>query len=172
MPSNIACIYQLAYGTRERRFPNWFNPVELILIGKQNVTRIVIKTALMNGKGELATLRGALAQLCMSIQALTSIPAIGNLLNWREWHFVQSKLGTVTLLLAIGHVVDMAAPRWIEVTLSRSFSHVSTLCLYLPVVTISLKAIFWLPCFSRPIHRIRRGETNKRKTVQNLDKHP
>ncbi|CAF1054121.1 unnamed protein product [Rotaria sordida] len=152
MPSNLACIFQLVNGTRERRFPmwldrwllsrkqlgiltfalalshsimtlilitlayysSWFHPVEVMASTVHNQTRIVVAASLMTAKGELASLLGILTQLCMSILAITSIPAIGNLLNWREWRFVQSKLGTMTLLLAIGHVVAMAMPYWIR----------------------------------------------------------
>ncbi|CAF3646078.1 unnamed protein product [Rotaria sp. Silwood1] len=199
MPSNLACVFQLANGTRERRFPlwldrwllsrkqlgiltftlalchsimtlilitptyysSWFHPVEVMVSTVHNQTRVVIDTSLMTAKGELASILGILTQLCMSILAVTSIPAIGNLLNWREWRFVQSKLGTVTLLLAIGHVVAMAMPYWIRVGLVNSLYSLGLLSIYLPLVTILLKFIFWLPCFSRPLYRIRRGQEAK-----------
>ena len=69
----------------------------------------------MTAKGELAALLGTLTQFCMSVLAITCIPAIGNQLNWREWRFIQSKMGMVTLLLALGHVLVMAIPYWIRV---------------------------------------------------------
>jgi DMSO/TMAO reductase YedYZ heme-binding membrane subunit len=199
MPSNLACIFQLAYGTRERRFPNWldrwllgrkqlglltflialthsimtlilmspayystwFHPVEIIIPTIYNQTQFVVEGGLMTAKGELASLLGILTQLCMSILAVTSIPAIGNLLNWREWRFVQSKLGTVTLLLAIGHVVAMALPRWIAVGVDKAFYNLGLLCLYFPLLTLLLKFMFWLPCLSRPLYRIRCGQNTK-----------
>jgi DMSO/TMAO reductase YedYZ heme-binding membrane subunit len=199
MPSNIACIFQLAYGIRERRFPtwldrwllsrkqlglltfaialshsimtlvlitpayysSWFHPIEVIVSTVHNQTRIVVESGPMTAKGELASLFGILTQLCMSILAITSIPAIGNRLNWREWRFIQSKLGTVTLLLAIGHVVAMVMPYWIRVGLVKSLYSPGLLCTCLPFVTILLKFMFWLPCFSRPLYRIRRGQEAK-----------
>ncbi|CAF4013754.1 unnamed protein product [Rotaria sordida] len=203
MPSNLACIFQLAYGTRELQFPiwldrwllrrkqlgiltfaialshsimtlilmtpayysTWFHPVEIIISTIQNQTRFVVESGLMTAKGELASLLGILTQLCMTILAVVSIPAVGNLLNWREWRFVQSKLGIVTLLLAIGHVVAMALPRWIAVGVAKAFYNLGLLCLYFPLLTLLLKFIFWLPCFSRRLRRIRRGE-NTKKTIQ------
>ncbi|CAF3650728.1 unnamed protein product [Rotaria socialis] len=199
MPSNLACILQLVYGTRERRFPvwldrwmlsrkqlglltfalalchaiftitlmsptyysSWFHSTEFIVSANNNQTRIVSQGSFMTGTGELAALLGILTLLCMSILALTSIPAIGNLLNWREWQFVQSKLGTVTLLLAIGHVVAVGVPFWMAGTLVSALYGLSLICLYFPVLTILLKFMFWLPCFSRPLYRIRRGEVTK-----------
>jgi DMSO/TMAO reductase YedYZ heme-binding membrane subunit len=121
----------------------------------------------MTAKGELASLLGILTQLCMSVLAITSIPAIGNLLNWREWRFIKSKLGIVTLLLAIGHVVAMALPRWIAVELAKAFYNLGLLCLYFPLLTILLKFIFLLPCFSRPLYQIRRGQDAKRRKQSN-----
>jgi predicted dinucleotide-binding enzyme len=199
MPSNFACIFQLAYGTKERRFPewldkwllsrkqlglltfaigslhalitlviispayysSWYKPATVIIPAMPNQTQVVVQNGLMTWKGELASLMGMLTLFSMSLLALASIPAIGNLLNWREWRFIQSKLGTVTLLFAIGHVFAMATPRWIERGLVQSLYSVGFLCVVFPVITILMKFLFWLPCFSRPIDRIRRGEKPK-----------
>ncbi|CAF4710112.1 unnamed protein product [Rotaria sp. Silwood1] len=206
MPSNLACIFQLAYGTREQRFPmwldrwlltrkqlgiltfalalahtimtlilmtpayyaTWFHPVEIMISTVHNQTRFVVESGLMTAKGELASLLGILTQLCMSILAIASIPAIGNLLNWREWRFIQSKLGIVTMLLAIGHVVAMALPRWIAVGVHKAFYNLGLLCLYFPLLTLLLKFVFWLPCFSGRLYRIRRGE-NVKETIQSKE---
>jgi predicted dinucleotide-binding enzyme len=196
MPSNLACIFQLIYRTKERRFPawldrwllcrkqlglltfaigvfhalitlvvmspayytTWFHPTRATFNSTQNQTHIIIQHGLMTWKGELASLMGILTLLVMSILALASIPALGDLLNWREWRFIQSTLGTVTLILAIGHVFAMAMPRWIQVGLIRMLSSVGLHCVILPMLTLLLKFLFWLPCFSRPIDRIRRGD--------------
>jgi hypothetical protein len=196
MPSNLACIFQLAYGTKERRFPvwldkwllsrkqlglltfaialfhaiitlvlispayytTWFHPAVVIVSPVRNQTKFIVQPGLMTWKGELASLMGILTLLSMSLLALASIPALGNLLNWREWRLIQSKLGTLTLSFAIGHVFAMAAPRWIEQRSAKVFYSVGFLCVLFPVITILMKFLFWLPCFSRPIRRIRRGE--------------
>jgi len=203
MPSNLACIFQLAYGTKERRFPawldtwlisrkqlglltfaigvfhalitlvlispayysSWFHPTVVFVSPVQNQTKFVVKNSLMTWKGELASLMGILTLLSMSLLALASIPALGNLLNWREWRFIQSKIGTVTLLLAIGHVFAMATPRWIERGFVKSLYSVGFLCVFFPVITILMKFLFWLPCFDRPIQRIRRGEKPRQKQI-------
>ena len=199
MPSNLACIFQLAYGTRERRFPNWldrwllsrkqlgllaflialthslmtiilvtpayysswFHPAEIIIPAMYNQTHLIVNNGLMTTKGEIAASLGILTQLCMSILAVTSIPAVGNLLNWREWRFVQSKLGIVTLLLAVGHVITMVLPYWIIAEPVKALYAPGTLCVWFPLLTLLLKFIFWLPCFSRPLYRIRRGQNTK-----------
>ncbi|CAF0752221.1 unnamed protein product [Rotaria sp. Silwood1] len=199
MPSNLACIFQLAYKTKERRFPawldtwllsrkqiglltfaialfhvlitlvlmspayytTWFHPVIITLPSHTNQTKIIVSSSLMTWKGELASLMGILTLLSMSLLALASIPALANLLNWREWRFIQSKLGTFTLLCAIGHVFAMATPRWIELGFTKSLKSVGFLCVFFPLITILMRFLFCLPCFSRPILRIRRGENPK-----------
>ena len=199
MPSNLACIHQLAYGTKERRFPvwldkwllsrkqlglltfaigvfhavitlvvmspayysTWFHNSTIVISPIQNQTKFSVQPGLMTWKGELASLMGILTLLSMSLLALASIPALGNLLNWREWRCIQSKLGTVTLLFAIGHVFAMATSRWIQVGWIKSLYSVGFVCVVFPVITILLKFLFWLPCFSRPIKRIRRGERRR-----------
>ncbi|UJR35985.1 hypothetical protein I4U23_028725 [Adineta vaga] len=200
MPSNLACIFQLAYGTKDRRFPawldkwllsrkqlglltfavglfhvvitlvlmspayytSWFHPSSVSVSSVQNETKFLVQPGLMTFKGELASLMGILTILSMSLLALASIPAIGNLLNWREWRFVQSKLGTLTLLFAIGHVLAMATPGWVQKKSWSSLYSVGFLCVVFPVITILMKFFFWLPCLSRPIARIRRGEARNR----------
>jgi predicted dinucleotide-binding enzyme len=197
MPSNFACLFQLAYGTKERRFPAWLDKwllarkqlglltftiavchalITLVLMSpayyrswfhpslvsvSANQTRAVVSPGLMTWKGELASLIGILTLLLMSLLALASVPALGNLLNWREWRFIQSKLGTVTLLFAIGHVFAMATPGWIQKGVVKSLYSVGFLCVFFPVVTVVMKFVFCLPCLARPIDRIRRGEKAK-----------
>lgn len=202
MGSNLAGIFQLAYGTRLRRFPAWldswllsrkqfglltfllalfhaiislilispeyyrvwYQPAETIILPDKNHTRITLPSRIMNWNGELAALLGVLAFVTMSLLAVVSIPAIGNFLNWREWQFIQSRLGTFLLLLAIGHVLAMAMPDWVREGPLKIFSSIRFPIIVLPVVTVVLKFILCLPCFSRPISRIRRGD--------NLKEHP
>lgn len=199
MPSNLACIFQLVYGTKEKPFPawldkwlrsrkqlglltyaiglfhalitfvlmspayydSWFHPSVIVIPSKHNQTTFHVQPGVMTWKGELASLMGILTLLSLSLLALASIPALANLLNWREWRFVLSKIGTFTLLLAIGHVLAMASPRWIEVGFVKSLQSMGVHCLVLPVITVLLKFLLWLPCCGRPMRRIRRGEKHK-----------
>ncbi|CAF2199530.1 unnamed protein product [Rotaria magnacalcarata] len=199
MPSNLACIFQLAYGNKEKRFPawldkwllsrkqlglltfaialfhvfstlvlmspgyykSWFHPTKIIVSANRNQTEVIVPHSVMTIKGESASLMGILTLLFMSLLAITSIPAIANLLNWREWRFIQSKLGTFTLLLAIGHVFSMSISRWIENGFVKSLTTTGFHCVVFPVTTILLKFVLCLPCFARPIRRIRRSEKPK-----------
>ena len=195
MPSNLAGIFQLVYGTRLRRFPawldgwlcsrkqfglltffvalchaiislilispeyysSWYQPAEIIVLQDTNRTKISLPSSIMNWNGELAALLGVLAIVTMSLLAVASIPAIGSILNWREWQFIQSKLGTLTLLLAIGHVFAMALPNWVNIGFVKTFTSIGFPTVIFPVVTVLLKFILCLPCFSNPISQIRRG---------------
>jgi hypothetical protein len=55
----------------------------------------------------------------------------------------------------------MALPRWIAVGLAKVFYNLGLLCLYFPLLTLLLKFMFWLPCLSRTLYRIRRGQNVK-----------
>ena len=108
--------------------------------------------------GECVILFGLLALLLMCILGLTSVPAIGNLLNWREWVFVQSQLGVVCLILATVHITTkgfsewMVSKNWFEVVQRLSFQ--STL---IPYFTLLLKLFLLLPPVSAYVWKIRRG---------------
>lgn len=108
--------------------------------------------------GEFVVLFGLLAVLLMCILGLTSVPAIGNLLNWREWVFVQSQLGIVCLILATIHITIkgcsewMVSKDWFEVVQRLSFQ--STL---IPYFTLLLKMFLLIPPVSAYVWKIRRG---------------
>ena len=108
--------------------------------------------------GECVILFGLLALLLMCLLGLTSVPAIGNLLNWREWVFVQSQLGVVCLILAAIHITVkgfsewMGSKDWFEVVQRLSFQ--STL---IPYFTLLLKLFLLLPPVSAYVWKIRRG---------------
>lgn len=196
MPSNLAAIFQLSYGTKLRRFPSWldkwllsrkqlglsafafglchailslllmspdyyerwYQPAEPIMVNGANQTQIKLPTRLMSWNGELAALFGVLTIFTLSILAIASIPAIGNLLNWREWQFIQSKLGTFALVFATGHIFSMSLSTWIRLGFVEILSSIGFPTVILPVITLLLKFILCLPCLSERINRIRRGE--------------
>ncbi|CAF0874911.1 unnamed protein product [Didymodactylos carnosus] len=94
-------------------YKSWFRSTEIII--PQNLTKDLhfsMKT-MMTWKGEAASLFGILTIITMSILAVSTAPSIGDTLNWREWRFVQSKLGFLTLVFAVCHVFIMATPHWI-----------------------------------------------------------
>ncbi len=108
--------------------------------------------------GEFVVLFGVLAFLLMSILGLTSVPAVGNLLNWREWVFVQSQMGFLCLVMATLHATVKGCSEWLiskdwfEVVQRLSFQ--SNM---IPYFTLILKAILLIPPISAYVWKIRRG---------------
>lgn len=200
LPSSIASMFQIFYGTKHMRFPYWFDKwlksrKQLGILAFILVTvHVIISVLLMSPtywrswyhpikivvsknltedlelpmvtwmiwKGEAACLTGILAFLCLCILAVTTIPSVADTLNWKEWQFIQSKLGHVSLFLSIVHVVIMGAPGWAKGDVVKTLKSITFLSLILPVVTLTLKIIFTFPCLNRYVTKIRRGwERNK-----------
>ena len=97
-----------------------------------------------------------LIALCsMGIIGLTSVPAIGSLMNWREWRFIQSQFGFACFLLTVGHCMVHGVPRWMiqrDLLLRNSF-----MSLILPWLTLFLKIIYFVPCVHIYVWKIRGG---------------
>lgn len=100
---------------------------------------------------------GILAFVCMCIIAVSTFPSVTRTLNWREWRFVQSQLGHVTLFLSICHVVVMGAPGWAKGGPVKTIQSITFLSLIIPFITLLCKIIFSFPCVDRRVQKIRRG---------------
>ena len=110
----------------------------------------------MNWKGEAACLTGIISFLAFCLIAMSTLPSVSASLNWREWRFIQSRLGHVALFLAVVHVIVMGAPGWIkkptEIVMSITF-----LSSILPWITLLSKLCLCVPCIDRYLKRIRKG---------------
>ncbi|XP_076869249.1 metalloreductase STEAP4 [Brachyhypopomus gauderio] len=107
---------------------------------------------------------GMLGFALFILLGITSLPSISNSLNWREFSFIQSKLGHTALLLCTAHTflygwdnfLNSNAYKW---CMPRSY----ILALVVPCVVLVLKAVLITPCMDRPVTRIRQGwERNAR----------
>ena len=112
----------------------------------------------MTWNGEAANLTGLLAFVMMSILAVTSIPSVGEALNWAEWTCIQSKLGYVVVLFSLGHVC-VVSKLWLKydffsASLWKSRKWLSAL---LPIIVLFLKLVFSIPPLSGYLRKIRRG---------------
>ena len=125
----------------------------------------------MNLKGEGTISVGILALLLMSILGLSSLPSVGAVLNWREWRFVQSHLGYVTLFLVTSHVVIFALPGWIKHP-KKFFYFNSFMCCIIPFIVLLMKLLLITPCIGGYVDQIRGGwERTQRykKTVEPVE---
>ncbi|XP_031644315.1 metalloreductase STEAP4-like isoform X1 [Oncorhynchus kisutch] len=89
---------------------------------------------------------------------ITSLPSVSNVLSWREFSFIQSKLGHLTLLLCTAHTYLYG---WNKFLSSSTYKWCTPpgymLCLVLPSVVLLLKLLLITPCVDRTITRIRQG---------------
>eukprot|EP00850_Spirogloea_muscicola_P005484 SM000025S08379 [mRNA] locus=s25:475725:478585:+ [translate_table: standard] len=60
--------------------------------------------------GESSLLVGLLGLACLAILSITSLPSVVASLSWREWDFVHKKLGWLSVILSLGHIVIFATP--------------------------------------------------------------
>ncbi|KAG7467523.1 hypothetical protein MATL_G00154610 [Megalops atlanticus] len=101
---------------------------------------------------------GILALGVMALLAITSLPSVGNALTWREFTFIQSRLGYVALTIATLHVLTFGWNRAFDraqyaLYLPPSF----VLELPLPCTVLLGRLGLTLPCAARRLARIRRG---------------
>ncbi|KAI8511618.1 cupric reductase [Branchiostoma belcheri] len=113
---------------------------------------------MMRWSGETFLLFGTLALFLMAVLGVASIPSVGSSMNWREFNFVQSKLGWTVFLFAVTHCSVYVAEMFIESYLFTSYTPPAfyidlTLC----AVLLLLKIVTLLPCVSSRVDRIRRG---------------
>ncbi|XP_056141962.1 metalloreductase STEAP4 [Lampris incognitus] len=89
---------------------------------------------------------------------ITSLPAVSNALSWREFSFIQSKLGYLTLLFCTSHTYLYGWNRFLRPSTYKWWTPPGyMLCLAVPSVVLLLKLLLLLPCVDHRLTRIRQG---------------
>lgn len=89
---------------------------------------------------------------------ITSLPSVSNALSWREFSFIQSKLGYLTLFLCTFHTYIYGWNKFLKPSYYKWYTPPAfMLSLVLPSVVIVLKLLILLPCVDRTLTRIRQG---------------
>lgn len=89
---------------------------------------------------------------------ITSLPSVSNALSWREFSFIQSKLGYLTLFFCTLHTYLYGWDKFLRPSYYRWYTPPAyMLCLMVPSVVLALKLLLLLPCVDRSLTRIRRG---------------
>lgn len=111
-----------------------------------------------NWRGELFLTLGALATCLVVILGITSLPSVTATLSWREFTFVQSKLGWVCLIMASFHDVFLA---WNYMFLYWGCFNKLPIgpqyALYPSALCVLLKLPLLLPPIDNYLQKIRRG---------------
>ncbi|XP_036423840.1 metalloreductase STEAP3 isoform X2 [Colossoma macropomum] len=107
---------------------------------------------------------GVLGLGVLSLLAITSLPAVGNILTWREFTFVQSGLGYVALTLSVTHTLVFG---WNFAFSAQAYVFYMPpsymLAVALPCAVLVCRCFLLLPCISGRLARIRRGWESTRK---------
>lgn len=113
---------------------------------------------------ELYVSVGILALGLLSLLALSSLPTVGNTLNWREFSFIQSRLGYAGLTMATLHTLIYGWNRGLDPGRYQFYLPPTFLLVaVLPCGVLLARLGLSLPCVARRLGRIRKGwEENRR----------
>lgn len=135
---------------------SWYHSTQIVIPNNLSQPYQFQNINWMTWKGEAACMTGIFAYILLCCICASTFPSVTDNLNWREWRFVQSKLGHIALLMAATHVLVMGIPGWAK-TPEKIYKSITFLSSLLPWITLLLKFIFTLPCLNRYITKIRRG---------------
>ncbi|GAB0184690.1 metalloreductase STEAP1 [Grus japonensis] len=150
LPGILAAGFQLYFGTKYKRFPQWLD--RWMLSRKQfgllsfffaamhacyslcypmrrsyrykllNWAFQQVKQKKENAwiehdvwRMEIYVSLGILGLALLALLAITSIPSVSHSLTWREFHYIQSKMGYLALLLCTVHALVFAWNKWVDV---------------------------------------------------------
>lgn len=153
----IPVNHELVYGHPEEIF---VNTVEKIGWGPGTVSENKTSVKVFGGeqmewRGECFLITGVVGFFLISILGLTSLPSVTATLSWREFMFVQSRLGWASLLFIVAHDMFYGWPYMNSPScgIPSGFQYV----LYIPGLTILMKIPLVLPPLSTHLDNIRGG---------------
>merc|ERR1712241_27594 len=150
--------YDLAYGdsveiiTTVNKKHNWTFSEE---IPNQKVK--IYGSEKMHWRGECFLAAGVSAYALAVLLGITSLPSVTNVLTWKEFAFVQSKLGWLCLILACAHDMFYGWPYIGPGNESCYVPPTFQYALYVPFITILLKLPLLFPLLDRYLTKIRSG---------------
>ncbi|XP_006834379.1 PREDICTED: metalloreductase STEAP4 [Chrysochloris asiatica] len=101
---------------------------------------------------------GILGFFLFVLLGITSLPSVSNMVNWREFRFVQSKLGYLTLILCTAHTLVYGGKKFLSPSVLRwGLPSAYVLALIIPCTVLVIKFILIMPCIDKTLTRIRQG---------------
>ncbi|XP_038850419.1 metalloreductase STEAP4-like isoform X2 [Salvelinus namaycush] len=156
LPGVLASFLQLYRGTKYRYYVRFKATDRTVSVIRENRTTEFDTTTAWRGDSYLSL--GILGFGLYVLLGITSLPSVSNALSWREFSFVQSKLGHLTLLLCTAHTYLYGWNRFLSASTYKWYTPPGyMLCLVLPSVVLLLKLLLITPCVDRTITRIRQG---------------
>lgn len=137
---------------------------------KENKTAAFDTTTAWRGDSYLSM--GILGFGLYVLLGISSLPSVSNALSWREFSFIQSKLGYLTLFFCTFHTYLYGWDRFLRPSSYKWYIPPAyMLALVVPSVVLVLKLLLLLPCVDRSLTRIRQGwertepDDNSKKTL-------
>ncbi|XP_007531980.2 metalloreductase STEAP4 [Erinaceus europaeus] len=101
---------------------------------------------------------GILGFFLFVLLGITSLPSVSNMVNWREFRFVQSKLGYLALILCTAHTLVFGGKKIFNPKSLRWYLPPTyVIALIIPCTVLVIKFILMLPCINKTLTRIRQG---------------
>ncbi|XP_068013023.1 metalloreductase STEAP4 [Melanerpes formicivorus] len=156
----VHVLYTLV--TPLRSYVKWRTTSQVVSQALSNTTEPLDTTNAWLSDSYLAL--GILGFFLFVLLGITSLPSVSNSVNWREFRFVQSKLGYLTLVLCTAHTLVYGG-KWFLVPSSYKWylPPIYMLSLIVPCAVLVIKFVLIFPCLDRPLTQIRQGwERNPR----------
>lgn len=136
-------------------YPKWYDVTTVIVRTSDGAEVVVPIRYDHNWKGQCIMSMGVVAMCFLTIVGLASLPGIADRLTMRQWRFIQSYLGQLSLVATVVHVLLKAAPKWVSmIVIVQSMGF---LCLVVPMLTVLLRFVLALPFISGRLEKIRGG---------------
>ncbi|XP_012306284.2 metalloreductase STEAP4 [Aotus nancymaae] len=101
---------------------------------------------------------GILGFFLFVLLGITSLPSVSNAVNWREFRFVQSKLGYLTLILCTAHTLVYGGKKFLNPSNLKWYLPAAyVLGLIIPCIVLVIKFVLIMPCVDNTLTRIRQG---------------
>ncbi|KAK9710229.1 Metalloreductase STEAP3, partial [Basidiobolus ranarum] len=167
----VANVVQLMRGTASKPFPKWLahwlnHRKNLGLLGFAGIMIHGCMGAIVsfhsfaehfNFQDQISLFFANISILLYGILSISSLPGISTSLSWREWRFIQSRLGWLALCIGFTHDLLMTTPYW-KYLLNGKPPSVGFISAMLPAFTITLKIILTLPPVSWRLSRVLLGK--------------
>ncbi|XP_076067466.1 metalloreductase STEAP4-like [Oratosquilla oratoria] len=172
LPGVFAAYLQLWRGTKYSRFPNWLDrwlrsrkQIGLVMLlmgathGCMAALEKMARAIEYEWHHEVYLAAGAILLALLIVLGVSSLPSVAAAMSWREFSFVQSKLGWLALIMSAIHVTFLSFPRIFHMDGFRCYvlPRGMQLSITLPYLTLLLKLPLLLPCINSRLTRIRRG---------------
>ncbi|NWX30151.1 STEA4 Metalloreductase, partial [Notiomystis cincta] len=139
-----------------RTFESWRTSRRIVSQALNNQTEPLDNTDAWLSDSYLAL--GILGFFLFVVLGITSLPSVSNSVNWREFRFVQSKLGYLALILCTAHTLVRGGDWFLSPSAYKWYlPNVYMLSLVIPCAVLVVKCVLILPCIDKPLTQIRQG---------------